>query len=63
STQEEIVIKTCKSYNLLLGGDQLTVARSRSAISHVDNSDSPSANLTGLIPVIQDWHSKMTLLN
>ena len=51
------------SHKLLFGGDQLTVARASSAIRNVGNGNNSSTQLLGLIPVIEDWHTKMTLLS
>ena len=51
-----------KMWELLMGGDQLTVARCRGAAairsSHVSSTD----RLEGLVPVVEDWHSRMTFL-
>jgi hypothetical protein len=44
--------------NMLLGGDQLTVARSRAAIKV---KLKPSCRLEGLTPTIKDWHAKQTI--
>ena len=48
---------------ILFGGDQLTVARARSAQSLRDTHDSAKERLEGLRPVIEDWHGRMTLMN
>ena len=37
-------------------------ARARSAKRNVANGDSDSVKLLGLIPVAEDWHTKMSLL-
>ena len=62
STGETINLKMSESHKLLFGGDQLTAVRARSAIRNVANGDSTSTKLLGLVPVIEDWHTKMTLL-
>lgn len=49
-------------YNLLFGGDQLTVARARGAKKTRKNSTSLDKCLDGLIPCIEDWHAKVVLL-
>ena len=49
-------------FTVLLGGDQLTVARARGAQAMRDSHDRPSDRLEGIIPVVEDWHSRMTLM-
>ena len=49
-------------YPILVGGDQLTAARGRGAKKAKVHADSPTSRLEGLIPVAQDWHTKVTLL-
>ena len=49
-------------HKLLLGGDQLTVARVRGAQIAMCNGSNPVKRLEGFIPVIQDWHAKVVLL-
>lgn len=46
-------------YHILLGGDQLTVARARGAQRIRNNSESGSACLEGFLPVAEDWHTKL----
>ena len=46
----------------LIGGDQLTVARARGAQKIRSNSFKSEDRLDGLLPVAEDWHSKMCLL-
>ena len=45
----------------LFGGDQLTCARARSAKRHRQDSATAIERLEGLLPVIEDWHTKMCL--
>ena len=47
---------------LLFGGDQLTAARIRGAQEGKCNSITASNRFEGLIPVIEDWHTKVVLL-
>ena len=47
---------------ILVGGDQLTVARSRSAIKVKSNSETPLRKLSGIVPVVEDWHAKANFL-
>ena len=49
-------------HQILFGGDQLTVARARSAQAARLNSSSGSGQLQGFIPVVEDWHAKLCLL-
>ena len=60
STGEEVPLTKTRCHQVLLGGNQLTVARARSAIRSVGNSDSSSQKLSGVIPVVEDWHAKLT---
>ena len=49
-------------YPILFGGDQLTIARQRTAIKAKSNAPTPVIRLDGLIPTIEDWHAKLTFL-
>ena len=49
-------------HQVLLGGDQLTTKRGRAAIRLRDNSTSDRDRLQGFIPVTEDWHTKVVLL-
>ena len=49
-------------HHILFGGDQLTVARARSAQAQRENTDRGALRLEGLIPVLEDWHTQLTLL-
>ena len=49
-------------HKTLLGGDQLTVARARGAQSQRENSIHPKGQLNGFIPVVEDWHAKVCLM-
>ena len=49
-------------HRILLGGDQLTVARIRGAQSIRASHDHPVERLEGVVPVIEDWHSRMALM-
>lgn len=49
-------------HTILLGGDQLTVARIRSAQAARLNSESGSGQLRGFMPVVEDWHAKLCLM-
>ena len=47
---------------ILVGGDQLTVARARTACKAIANEDTPALRLEGLVPVAEDWHTKVIFL-
>lgn len=47
---------------VLLGGDQLTAARIRGAKKAKVSSDLPVERLEGIVPVAEDWHTKMNFL-
>ena len=49
-------------HNILLGGDQLTCARVRGGQRIRENSCTGRARLEGLVPVIEDWHAKVCLM-
>ena len=49
-------------HRVLLGGDQLTVARARSACAARSDHGSSGQRLCGLLPVFEDWHAKMCYL-
>ena len=49
-------------HRLLLGGDQLTVARARSGCSARADHSSSGQRLSGILPVTEDWHAKMCFL-
>ena len=54
--------KDVKCHEILFGGDQLTRARAVSAIRIRAGHDEVKDQLTGLVPVIEDWHARQTLL-
>ena len=49
-------------HSILLGGDQLTVSRIRSAQAARLNSECGSGQLRGFTPVVEDWHAKLSLM-
>jgi len=53
-------------HQILLGGDQLTVAHARGSASiradHITHVCSRRDRLEGLLPVVEDWHAKQCLL-
>ena len=48
-------------FQILLDGDQLTVARARGAI-RLRETHLPEERIDGFLPVITDWHARMTLV-
>lgn len=46
---------------VLLGGDQLTTARARGAQAIRSSHDNARDRLEKLVPVIEDWHARLTL--
>ena len=49
-------------FSILFGGDQLTVARIRGTQIHRDTHDQRVDRFEELVPVVEDWHSRMTLM-
>ena len=59
---EHVSVQVDHFHHILLGGDQLTVARIRGAQSVRNNSENGRSCLGGFIPVVEDWHTKMCYL-
>ena len=49
-------------HNLVVGGDQLTAARARGAITLQLLHSNPVHHLDGITPILEDWHARMTLV-
>lgn len=47
---------------ILLGGDQLTVARVRGAVAARSSHENARDRLEGVIPVVEDWHARQVLM-
>ncbi len=62
STGETVQEENTVLHPILVGGDQLTVARARAAIKAKVNSQTALKQLSGIIPVIEDWHTKANFL-
>ncbi len=62
STNEVINIPKALIHPVLFGGDQLTAARARGAKRAKANSIDPCLKFDGLIPVAEDWHTKLNFL-
>lgn len=61
--ESSIRVKADHFHNILLGGDQLTVARARGAQHVRENSVDGVGRLEGLVPVCEDWHARVVLLS
>lgn len=61
---EEENIETCEKnvHPIIFGGDQLTVARARSAQTCRSSELDTVKRLEGLVPAFEDWHARMTLI-
>ena len=62
SNGREVNFDDTKFHTILFGGDQLTVARARGAQILRHTHDGAVHQLSGLLPVIEDWHARMTLV-
>ena len=62
SIDETVQVRKASLHPILMGGDQLTAARARGAKKAKVNDDSPTSRLDGLVPVAEDWHTKVLLL-
>ena len=49
-------------HRLLFGGDQLTAKRARDGVRIQNNSTNSADRLEGLLPVFEDWHTKVVFL-
>lgn len=61
-TNEVINIPKALIHPVLFGGDQLTAARARGAKKAKVNSIDPCLKFDGLIPVSEDWHTRLNFL-
>ena len=62
STGESVTLQNAKFSPIIMGGDHLTAERARGAIRIRMNSDTPVKQLQGLIPISEDWHAKLNML-
>lgn len=49
-------------HKLLMGGDQLTVARVRGTTALRMTHDTHLERLGGVVPVVEDWHGRLTFM-
>ena len=59
-TEDVMKIEGDHLYHILFGGDQLTVARARGSQRDRINSDNGLSKFDGLIPIVEDWHAKLS---
>ena len=57
-----VSLESATVQQLLIGGDQLSAARARGAIKAMSNGTTPQKRLDGFIPVVEDWHTQVVLL-
>ena len=58
-----IAVDDTQFFQTLLGGDQLTVAlRVRGTVGLRRTHDKSLDHLDGILPVVEDWHARMTLM-
>ena len=62
STNDSVKLNIIKYRRILFGGDQLTSCRARSIQRTMRTSDTPELRCSGLLPVTEDWHCKVVLL-
>ena len=55
-------IKYTVLHPILFGGDQLTVQTARAAKTAMSGAEMSLERLEGLVPVIEDWHARLSLL-
>lgn len=58
----ELEFDDTQFHSILYGGDQLTVARMRGTQALRWTHSRPVDRFDGLIPVLEDWHARMTLM-
>lgn len=59
---EVVPVDYTRFHKILYGGDQLTTARMRGSQLDRVTSDTGVNRLKGIIPVFEDWHAKVVLL-
>ncbi len=62
STQETTEVHEATLHSILIGGDQLTAARARGSKKVMVNAATRAKRLEGIVPVAEDWHTKLNLL-
>lgn len=59
---ETITVNVDNFHYILFGGDQLTAERATGAKRSLANENRGCDRLEGLVPIIEDWHSKVCFL-
>lgn len=59
---EDYFFKKENMHEILIGGDQVTVTRARSSIAVRRTHDTNKEKLLGVVPVIEDWHARLILM-
>ena len=49
-------------FSILFGGDQLTASQIRGTQALRDTQSKRVDRFEGILPVVEDWHSRMTLM-
>ncbi len=62
STGEHVRTESVDFHPVIFGGDQLTVKRARGSQKIRSNSTDEAEKLEGLLPLAEDWHTKVCLL-
>lgn len=63
SSNETTEVPEAVFHTILFGGDQLTAARARGSKRMMINASSRVKRLEGMIPVAEDWHTKLNPLD
>ena len=61
-TGEPLVVDVIDHHEILLGGDLLSSFRAREVQRIMEFSDQPSLRCDGLLPISEDWHTRLCLL-
>ena len=61
SDGEEIITKNDRFHHILYGGDQLTTEQMRGAKNVRSNACRGKERLEGVVPMVEDWHTKVLL--
>lgn len=61
-SDEVVTVEDEEFATTLMGGDQLTVARARGSQLIRSNSGNKRDCLAGILPVSEDWHAKLCLI-
>ena len=62
STDKRVQVVCGRTHLIQFAWDQKTAAHARGAQMAKVSADTPSGGLTGLVPVVANWHTKLNLL-